>query len=345
MEWMRRKKIRYLGLPLLFAAMIAEGGTVDNSASHDSSLKSFSNSGESANEQPFNNIKYEFLSVEALVDTEENFEALLFDHQSQENIGHLYFNQNDKEGKIAFEYGGIKDQISLQIGTVDEMTLSERYKVLLRGLEEAGIAWISQYKKEPPLQASDKSAPQDSYSIAATMRYQPVGRIDKVKPKIIKDRGLRNKRINRKRFINGWAYDPDVPARSIYIHVYAKKFSTSKSTLIATVYANKRRPDVNRTMRVPGNHGWRYKIPEGWDADHVRDKPGICRNRRNNGMSEDYCSVQYSATALDFGVGRHINSRLPASFYEHHGRRIPVYYASAHYRCRYNSRNPNRCRP
>ena len=65
--------------------------------------------------------------------------------------------------------------------------------------------------------------------------------------------------------ITGWAFDPDVPAASIEIHVYIyTDASCSKQyeyTAVSIGAADVPRPDVNAAYNITGNHGFQTFIP------------------------------------------------------------------------------------
>jgi hypothetical protein len=250
--------------------------------------------------QSFDNINMERLTTEALVDTEYLFEAALFDHQSQESIGHLYWNQNDGVGKIIFEYGGITEQVDLEISDILSMDSSERYRVLLNGLYETGLTWINQYQAGSA-KSVHKGEPQDDYVISASRRGQrPRGHFDWIKPSFNNRPSV--KPVNLKRVAQGWAYDPDRPNRSIWVQIYARSLTqrNAKYRMIKTVYANRMRKDVNRAHRIRGRHGWRLTLPERWDADSYRDRSDICSTGTEyNGHKLIQCSAQFRPHAMD----------------------------------------------
>lgn len=65
--------------------------------------------------------------------------------------------------------------------------------------------------------------------------------------------------------LNGWAYgwalDRNTATQGVYIHVYIDGPAGGGGTHIGTVLANQYRPDVNRALGLPGNHGFAYPIP------------------------------------------------------------------------------------
>lgn len=60
--------------------------------------------------------------------------------------------------------------------------------------------------------------------------------------------------------VTGWAYDPDNSATSIDVHVY-KDGRAGVGTFVTSCIANTPRPDVNRNIRIPGNHGFNCSLP------------------------------------------------------------------------------------
>ncbi len=65
--------------------------------------------------------------------------------------------------------------------------------------------------------------------------------------------------------VNGWAYgwalDRNTATQDVYIHVYIDGPAGGGGTHIGTVAANRPRPDVNRVLGLPGNHGFAFPIP------------------------------------------------------------------------------------
>lgn len=63
--------------------------------------------------------------------------------------------------------------------------------------------------------------------------------------------------------VTGWAFDPDVPAASIEIHVYiyTDAACTNKYTAVSIGAADVSRPDVNTAYNITGNHGFQTFIP------------------------------------------------------------------------------------
>ena len=58
--------------------------------------------------------------------------------------------------------------------------------------------------------------------------------------------------------VSGWAYDPDVPSRSVDVHVYLYTDSdcTSRYGDVRVLAADRPRPDVNEAKGVEGDHGF-----------------------------------------------------------------------------------------
>jgi hypothetical protein len=245
-----------------------------------------------------NQINIARLATEVRTDTESKFEAILFDYQSQETIGRLVWNNKCAVGYIVFEYGGVKDQVSLQISNLKEMSSSDRYDALLTGLHEAGVAWIYQQYKASFL-VSPNITQQESAEIAAPGKHRPFGFFDKIQPKGIRV-GFNKKKRNRSRYAFGWAFDRDRPAKSIWVHIYGSSSNgISRPTYVGAVYANRKRPDLVR-QGIPGNHGWRFKLPEAWDADEIRDRSGICQTIVwDKTIASVYCTVDFRAYGID----------------------------------------------
>jgi hypothetical protein len=242
------------------------------------------------------------LTTETLVDTDSEFEAILLDEETQETIGHLFWGQSDGEGKIEFNYAGIEDQVLIQISDLEAMESSERQDVLLRGLYESGVVWLSQHENGPFLVVSDDEEPGPTLdaahditpSMTALKWPTPIGYFDGIQPKFIEYRS--NRRRNVTRVARGWAYDEFNPPRSIWVHLY------SGNKYVGSTFANVSRPDVNRKKGVRGNHGWRFRIPEAWDADEIREKQGSCRRFLN--------SVQCRRSFKAFGESKYLQKKL-----------------------------------
>ncbi|MCU7921600.1 MAG: hypothetical protein KZQ88_02755 [Candidatus Thiodiazotropha sp. (ex Dulcina madagascariensis)] len=285
----------YLGLVLLLSTMSVKGEMVENT---DSPTKNILVPNNIADDQPISDININHIATEALVDTESEFEAILYDYQSQETIGHLYWNQNDSVGKIEFEYGGIKDQVSIQISNLEAMESSERYDTLLRGLHEAGIAWISQQKIKSPLMVSS-TMQQEPSSLFKPMLLQPIGYFDEIRPQILSNTFFPLPPSGITRYAHGWAYDPDRSSQSIWVHFYGETESEPPK-YIGAVLANLSRPDVNR-KGIAGQHGWKVKVPEAWDADLYHDAKGVCRESLLGypKIKTTTCFVKFYAYGID----------------------------------------------
>jgi hypothetical protein len=335
MKWITEKKLRILGLPLLFSVMAIKGVAAENLPLENSPVQSPAPAEVNTETALFNDLDFEFLTAEVYEDTENMFEAVFFDHQSQETIGRLHWDRLNKEGTIVFDYAGVRGQTDLQIENIDALALSERHEVLLRGLHEAGIAWLTQYRNAPLVNTSERSLQTQPLQIVAAGTHRPYGYLDRVQPDQIINRGNRNQPGNRSRQLYGWSYDPDRPNQSTWVHIYGSIYHfgapNGRQHYIGAVYANQRRPDVNRVMRISGNHGFQYTVPEVWDADHVSDKRGMCDLRPlNDGSTIDLCGAYYRAYGID--LTGNANRQLL-------NRARPALYA-----CRYRpGNNPNQC--
>ena len=65
--------------------------------------------------------------------------------------------------------------------------------------------------------------------------------------------------------IEGWAYDPDAPAKSIdlYFYIYNDAGCTSMIAYSQEFPTNVSRPDVNQAEGITGDHGFNFDIPRG----------------------------------------------------------------------------------
>ncbi|MEK7164295.1 MAG: carbohydrate-binding domain-containing protein, partial [Patescibacteria group bacterium] len=61
--------------------------------------------------------------------------------------------------------------------------------------------------------------------------------------------------------LSGWSLDPDTPSQSNDVQIYMDG-SVGGGAVIDTVRADKERPDVNAVMKLPGNHGFSWSIPD-----------------------------------------------------------------------------------
>ncbi len=241
------------------------------------------------------------LAVTATLDTENQFEAVLYDYQSQKTLAHLDWDKSASAATVVFGQGDRKDSVELQIHGIAAMSSSERYSVLLQGLREAGVAWLSNYPSEKTQFAG--STMMQSAVKAAASGSKPIGYFDRVSPKEHYYDFLKP-HSNITRYAAGWAYDPDKPSQSVWVHFYGKT-TGSTYTYIGAVYANRSRPDVNRAKGITGNHGWYTVVPEAWDADGYLDKAGSC-----SGFTQLYylvteCYTTFDAFAIDLtGDGR-----------------------------------------
>jgi hypothetical protein len=246
------------------------------------------------------------LFTETLIDTYDEFEAILINEETQETVGHLFWSQSDGKGKgrIEFEADGEKSQVPIQISDLESMEPSQRNDVLLDGLYESAGLRLARQKKEPAsLTVSNdhqeeiitKTAKNDSGYAARRRGSGPVGYFDGINPQRI-TLPKNGKPKNRKRVAWGWAYNPENPSKSVWVHIHRHdRFVNGRSKHIGSVYANVSRPDVNRAKRIKGKHGWRFKLPERHDNDGYKDSYGFLYGRD--------LGVQYEAYA-HFGKGR-----------------------------------------
>jgi hypothetical protein len=261
------RKAVFIGMLALLGPMKANGDArkaIGHQASPDSNMP--------ISEKVKEYVDISSLSTKILTDSEDVFEAILFDYQSQYTIAHMVWNKGDGSYKVHFSLGDIKDTIPLQISDINNLGTSERMSVLLKGLHEAGIAWLSQSNDLPVF---DKhSNPDKSKQENVTIQsFYTKGFIDWISPKKVEYRLEPMRNITRT--ASGWAYDPDQPSRSIWVHFYGHRDGHSGFQYIGALLANLSRPDVNRTG-IPGNHGWRSTVPEGWDADGYNDYSKSC---------------------------------------------------------------------
>jgi hypothetical protein len=258
MDSMQTKLISYTcGLSLLFLAMQSTAEAPINTSS---ATKGISSEQNTSDEYSNSEINIESLATATIVDTEDEFQAVIFDQQSQVTIGHLYWSERSAEGTIVFDYHEAKDQVSLQIPNIQALEPTERYSVLLRGLHEAGIAWLNQSNTDSTKPTMDIPEVNSDLTFRP-MGSQPSGFFDGVKPQSISILS------EVTRYAHGWAYDPDRDGEREWIHVYASSNSRYAEKLIGAVLTNVNRPDVNRIFEITGTHGFRFKIPEEWDLD------------------------------------------------------------------------------
>jgi hypothetical protein len=222
----------------------------------------------SVNTKNLEHLDIQNLSTEALVDSDDRFEAILFDFQSQETIASLEWNNNESSGKITFETDNHKDEVILHIANIEDMPSFERYNILLQGLHEAGIAWLSQQSGLQTFKKVDEK-PQ------LTEQVNPMthGAIDSTSPSRVSTSSYSAKSEEVARYAEGWAYDPDDSSKSIWVHLYGRSNSKSAYRYIGAVFADQERPDVNSALGISGDHGFKVKIPTEWDIDDVHDNP------------------------------------------------------------------------
>ena len=53
----------------------------------------------------------------------------------------------------------------------------------------------------------------------------------------------------------GWAFDPDAPSESLWVHIYADALAGKGGTFLAAIAADVPRPDVNEAYGIEGAHG------------------------------------------------------------------------------------------
>jgi hypothetical protein len=192
------------------------------------------------------------LATEAFVDSANRFEAVLFDYQSQQTLASLVWNDDKGLGKITFDVDDRKDEVSLQIAEIKDMPSFERYNILLQGLHEAGIAWLSQQSGLSAVEQEDKK--QQS---AAQVNPITHGAIDSISQSSVNSSDSED----TQRYAEGWAYDPDDSGKSIWVHLYARPDSESAYRYVGAVFANQNHPDVNNTLGISGDHGFKVEVP------------------------------------------------------------------------------------
>jgi hypothetical protein len=299
------KGLYFTGLSILLLAMNANGADESDNVYLDTpSIKSVENFNRPSDQQVINYLNTDYLATEAIVDTEQKFEAIFFDSQSQKTIGHLYWDHKSAEGKIEFGEGKTKEQTIIQISDFDAIPPTEQYEVLLRGLREAGIAWISQNKAAQSSLLINNE--EQTYSATAFSNNSVIGYFDWISP--TNSIGVGTSSFNVTRYAGGWAYDKNASGKNIWVQIFG--MGTQKSgigsdyRLVASVLANLPRPDVNRVMGVSGNHGWRLTIPEAWDADNVADTKNVCRTSKGKiGEYRVSCSAIFKAYGIALFTG------------------------------------------
>jgi subtilisin family serine protease len=63
----------------------------------------------------------------------------------------------------------------------------------------------------------------------------------------------------------GWGLDPDTPSQSISVHMYAQD-AQGQWSFLGAVVANQPRPDINQATGHPGDHGFTFSIPGGYQG-------------------------------------------------------------------------------
>jgi hypothetical protein len=253
------------------------------------------------------------LATEAIKDTVDKFEAVLFDNQSQITYGKLYWDKITSVGTITFEHGNETDEIQLNISDIDEIEPSERYSILLSGLHEAGIARFSTTGVNANINNKRNNTKGVESSEIAPMAQSTVGAFDASKDQHMM-RGVLNMNLNITRYASGWGYDPDRPNESTWIHFYGRRGNGQPLEYVGAVLANQNRPDVNDHFGITGLHGWRAPIPEEWDIDNNADLDYECEPVSVPIFGTYYqCSVGFYGYVIDrTGDG---NSRLINSPY------------------------------
>jgi hypothetical protein len=188
------------------------------------------------------------LATVALVNTDDRFEAVLFDYQSQQTFASLLWNNSESLGIITFKAFDKKEEASLQIANFKDMPSSERYNILLQGLHEAGIAWLSQ---QSGLQAPEKEDKEQQ--LTAQVNSITHGVIDSIIPNSTTSEEVAH-------YAEGWAYNPDDPSKSIWVHLFARLNSGSAYRYIGAVFANQKHPGVNNTLGISGDHGFKVQV-------------------------------------------------------------------------------------
>jgi hypothetical protein len=239
------------------------------------------------------------LSTKIITNSEDTFEALLYDYQSQHSIARMVWNKGDTTYKVNFVLGDIKDTVSLQISNINNLASSERANILTQGLHEAGIAWLSQSNGLPALINKDSKTREFNQEYVTTRSFQTKGFIDYITPNKVEYFLEPMENITRRGA--GWAFDPDQPDRSIWVHFYGHRLSHSGYQYVGAVLANQSRPDVNRAYGISGNHGWTATVPEAWDADMHNDYSKTCGvgNTADGHASAAVCRVQIKAYGID----------------------------------------------
>jgi hypothetical protein len=89
--------------------------------------------------------------------------------------------------------------------------------------------------------------PSPSPSPTPTRNAAPIGYLDQVSATGI---------------ASGWAYDPNASSSSIAVHFYLDGAAGQGGQLIGATTANAGRADVNSAMKISGNHGFQFTIPD-----------------------------------------------------------------------------------
>jgi hypothetical protein len=291
----------FSGTALLLSATIVSGDSRVNESVMNATAKAIPGKIDKVGDiVEISELHSENLSTQVILMTEDQFEAVLFDNQSQETLAKLYWKAGDQGVSVVFNDKGKEQVVGLNVENIEDLTSEERYSVLLQGLREAGYAWQS---KDTPLESQKKEISIESeFNIMAAGDNQ-IGIIDRIYPKDHYYDFLQPQ-SNITRRAAGWAYDPDSSSRSVWVHFYGR-IPGQPYRYVGAVYANGSRPDVNRVKGITGNHGWTAVVPEEWDADGYRDMPGSCSSFVQMYYRVTECYTTFDAFAIDItGNGR-----------------------------------------
>jgi hypothetical protein len=200
------------------------------------------------------------LATEAIVDTDDRFEAILFDFQSQETLATLVWDHAQGSGIITFEVDGTHDTISLDISDIENIPASERYTILLQGLHEAGIAWLNYQDGSQNSKSNVQGQP-----LNVQVNQVTDGIIDTISQNSVSINYSNNDDVTP--YAEGWAYNPNDSGKSIWVHLYAKSDSQTKYQYVGAVYANQESADSNKAMNISGHHGFKINVPTQQDTD------------------------------------------------------------------------------
>jgi hypothetical protein len=216
----------------------------------------------------------EHLATAVHIDEESGIDVILYDYQSQENIGRLVWSHDAKQGTIDLQYMDISDKVPMLISDYDNLSQEEKQNTLKQGLLEAGYAWLSNKILKQSEFAGIPSKRDYAAQDVSILRYNTVGVFDWVNPRHLENYFKPADNVTRQ--AAGWAYDPDRSSESIWVHFYGRHQEDESYRYLGALLANSARPDVNRAYGITGNHGWSVQIPESWDADGHDDESGSC---------------------------------------------------------------------